>query len=156
MMVAVTRHQRLCAWSGVIVGGLLAAGLIVLVVAADLDTAGQAAGIVGTIVSLAGLGVSVYALRQPSPRLTAGPTVTAGASRAIAVGGDISGTASTGDSQSAQQRPGPQHAGGAPQPASPTLPGSAVAAVGERSIAAGGGISGKVSTGDTVNGANER
>ncbi|MET9410230.1 tetratricopeptide repeat protein [Streptomyces sp. NPDC002935] len=84
-----TRLWRMLAWVGVVVGALLPAGLIVLVVVADLDTAGQVAGIVGTIAGLAGLGVSVYALKQQG-------AASADGERSV-VSGDVSGIVSTGD-----------------------------------------------------------
>ncbi|MEU8893411.1 hypothetical protein [Streptomyces sp. NPDC048442] len=86
------RRQRVWAWAGLVVGGLLAVGLIVLVVAADLDTAGQVAGIAGTIVGLAALVVSVYTLQHPSPQSPAAPR--AGGDPAVRQAGD-GGTANT-------------------------------------------------------------
>lgn len=136
------------AWFGVVVGVLLAAGLIVLVVVADLDTAGQVAGIVGTIVGLAALGVSVYALRQPGSQGAAGPTVTSGGVRSVAVGGGVSGTVSTGDRHTSVQVPGRRRAAGPPPTAPPPGASGTVHASGERSVATGGEISGDVSTGD--------
>ncbi|MBC3991416.1 hypothetical protein H8N00_21570, partial [Streptomyces sp. AC563] len=102
-----TGRQRALAWGGVTAGALLAIGLVALVVIADLDTAGQVAGIVGTIVGLAGLGVSVYALRRPAapappgPTAPASPAVTASGHRSVAIGGNVSGTVSTGDATTA-------------------------------------------------------
>ncbi|MFE6779004.1 hypothetical protein [Streptomyces sp. NPDC057702] len=161
-----TQRQRVWAWGGVALGALVALGLVVLVVVADLDTAGQVAGIVGTIAGLAALGVSVYALRQPPPApapAPAGPTVTAGGPRSVATGGAVAGTVSTGDGPapaSPAPRPpgahptGPTPAGPtppapAPSGAPPAVPGGATHATGERSVAVGGDLTGTVSTGDT-------
>lgn len=141
-----TRRRRTLARLGAMVGALLAAALIVLVVVADLDTAGQVAGIVGTIVSLAGLGVSVYALKQPGPQQTAGLAVSADGHRSVAAGGDISGRVSVGDSHAAA--PTPRHRRTQPPPPSTPAPRGTVRAQGERSVAAGGDISGTVSAGD--------
>lgn len=153
------------AWGGVTAGALLAVGLVALVVIADLDTAGQVAGIVGTIVGLAGLGVSVYALRRPAapappgppaPTAPASPAVTASGHRSVAVGGGISGTVSTGDGPT----PAPAHSrhGAAPlapptvSPAPTTPPATThtAHASGERSVAIGGNVSGIVTTGDAT------
>ncbi|MFE9116695.1 hypothetical protein [Streptomyces sp. NPDC007172] len=140
-----TTRQRVWAWAGVVAGALVAIGLLVLVLVADLDTAGQVAGIVGTLVGMAALGVSTYALAATSRSPGRGPRVTAGGARSVAVGGTISGAVSTGDG------PRPMSDPAVPRPPS-TPPGTpaagAVSAPGERSVAAGGDISGSVSTGD--------
>ncbi|MEV7197341.1 hypothetical protein AB0N81_36905 [Streptomyces sp. NPDC093510] len=91
------RRQRVWAWAGLVVGGLLAAGLIVLVVAADLDTAGQVAGIAGTIVGLAALAVSVYALQHPGPQSPAAPGASADSVVRQAGDGDVANTISGGN-----------------------------------------------------------
>ncbi|MDQ1041970.1 hypothetical protein [Streptomyces sp. V4I2] len=90
------RRQRVWAWAGLVVGGLLAAGLIVLVVVADLDTAGQVAGIAGTIVGLAALAVSVYALQHPRPQSPAAPEASADSVVHQAGDGDVANTISGG------------------------------------------------------------
>lgn len=144
-----TGRARVLAWSGAVVGAGIATGMILVAVLADLDTAGQTAGIAGAIGTLAGLGVSVWALLpRPCVQPTAGPMTTASGERSVAAGGRI-GVAMTGDQ--AQTVPtGP----GSTQPASPPSPipeGGTVEASGDRSIAAGGDI-GTAVTGDSING----
>ncbi|MFJ2773888.1 hypothetical protein [Streptomyces sp. NPDC087300] len=140
--------RRRWAWVGVTVGGLVTVGLIVLVVAADLDTAGQVAGIVGTVVGVAGLGVSLYALNSqptPSPSPSSVGGVVAGGARSAAVGGSVSGAVVTGDGARTGATPTP----GPPSSAAPSAPPEGgVRASGERSVAVGGDVSGQVSTGD--------
>lgn len=78
-------------WTGVtaVVAGAATLGLVLVAVLADLDTAGQAASVVGAVVALAALVVSVLALGgTPAP----GRRVRAGRG-AVAAGGDITGSA---------------------------------------------------------------
>jgi hypothetical protein len=58
------RPQRMLAWVGAIAGALLATGLIVLGVVADLDTATKVASLVGTIAGVVGLAVSASVLKR--------------------------------------------------------------------------------------------
>lgn len=107
-----TQQQKALARSGAVVGALLAAGLLVLVVARDLDTADRVASLVGAIVGLAGLGVSVYALKRLAPRPVAGPAAIAGGVRSVAVAGSISGDVSTGDHHFTVRGSGRRQTGG--------------------------------------------
>lgn len=76
-------------WVTAVVAGAATLGLVLVAVLADLDTAGQAASVVGAVVALAALVVSVLALGgTPTP----GRRVRAGRG-AVAVGGDITGSA---------------------------------------------------------------
>ncbi|GGR52558.1 hypothetical protein GCM10010219_67040 [Streptomyces netropsis] len=144
-----TGRARVLAWSGAVAGAGISVGLILVAVLADLDTAGQIAGIAGAIIGLAGLGVSLWALiPRPHVQPAAGPTTTASGERSVAAGGRI-GMAATGD----QSQVAPTGLGSAP-PASPPSPipaGGTVEASGGRSIAAGGDI-GTAVTGDSTNG----
>lgn len=88
--MAVTGAGRAVVWVTVTVTGLTAVGLVLLAVLGNLDTAGQAASVAGAVVSLAGLLVSVVALFRTSAG--GGSRVRAGRG-AIAVGGDITGSA---------------------------------------------------------------
>lgn len=141
-----TGRMRVLAWCGTIAGTGFTVGLIAVAVLADLNTAGQIAGIAGAVIGLLGVAVSVYALVQDSPRQSAtGTEVTASGTRSVAASGSV-GTAITGDQ--AQATPG----GSAPAP--PSAPqgglasGGAVQASGERSVAAGRDI-GHAATGDS-------
>ncbi|MFE9885589.1 hypothetical protein [Streptomyces scopuliridis] len=144
-----TRRGRKLAWIGAAVGALLTAGLIVLVVFVDLETANQVAGIVGAIVSLAALGVSVYALLQPLRPDATGPVNAAEGTRSVVAGRDITGRVSTGDGDRRATSPGP--ASPAPPDSGP-VPGGTTRASGDRSVAAGRDISGDVATGDSNTG----
>ncbi|WP_157852820.1 hypothetical protein RFN58_15660 [Streptomyces iakyrus] len=83
-------------WATAVVTGLAAIGLTLLAVLGNLDTAGQAASVVGAVVSLAALLVSVLALFRTggsgSGSAAGGRRVQAGR-RGIAVGGNITGSA---------------------------------------------------------------
>ncbi len=153
MMGHMTGRQRALAWGGVTAGALLAIGLVALVAIADLEMAGQVAGIVG-------LGFSVYALRRsaapvpPAPTAPVGPAVTAGAHRSVAIGGSVSGSVSTCDGP-APAPAHPRHGAASPapptaSPPTPTAPPATVHAAGEPSVAIGGDVSGIVSTGDAT------
>ncbi|MGW4226623.1 hypothetical protein ACWEG1_24570 [Streptomyces bauhiniae] len=72
-----------------VVAGAATLGLVLVAVLADLDTAGQAASVVGAVVALAALVVSVLALGGTP---TAGRRVRAGRG-AVAAGGNITGSA---------------------------------------------------------------
>ncbi|GAA2225805.1 hypothetical protein GCM10010104_17260 [Streptomyces indiaensis] len=138
-----TGRLRALAWSGVIAGAAVAAGLITVAVLGDLNTAGQLAGIAGAIISLLGLGASVYALVSYPPTQTDARSVTrATGSRSVAAGGSIS-NAVTGD----QAHGTLAGAAPLPQPPSPTASGRTVKASGDRAVAAGSGI-GNAITGD--------
>ncbi|GHI07971.1 hypothetical protein AQI88_40275 [Streptomyces cellostaticus] len=140
-----TGRLRALAWSGVVAGAAVAAGLIAVAVFGDLNTAGQLAGIAGAIISLLGLGASMYALVSYPPTQTDARSMTrATGSRSVAAGGSI-GSAVTGD-----QAHGALAGAGAaplPQPPSPTSSGRTVQASGHRAVAAGGDI-GNAITGD--------
>ncbi|TGN78161.1 hypothetical protein E5083_13320 [Streptomyces bauhiniae] len=71
-----------------VVAGAATLGLVLVAVLADLDTAGQAASVVGAVVALAALVVSVLALGGTAP----GRRVRAGRG-AVAAGGNITGSA---------------------------------------------------------------
>ncbi|MFI9391988.1 hypothetical protein [Streptomyces bauhiniae] len=74
-----------------VVAGAATLGLVLVAVLADLDTAGQAASVVGAVVALAALVVSVLALFG-SGTPTPGRRVRAGRG-AVAAGGNITGSA---------------------------------------------------------------
>ncbi|GHE92649.1 hypothetical protein GCM10017776_06310 [Streptomyces griseoluteus] len=80
---------RTWVWATAVVAGAGAVGLALVALLADLDTAGQAASVVGAVVALAALVVSVLALGgTPAPRRR----VRAGRG-AVAAGGNITGSA---------------------------------------------------------------
>ncbi|MFJ5014391.1 hypothetical protein [Streptomyces griseoluteus] len=86
---------RTWVWATAVVAGAGALGLALVALLADLDTAGQAASVVGAVVALAALVVSVLALGgTPTP----GRRVRAGRG-AVAAGGDITGSALGGNSK---------------------------------------------------------
>ncbi|MFJ8667066.1 hypothetical protein [Streptomyces sp. NPDC093600] len=141
-----TQQQRVLAWAGAVVGALSAGGLLAFVVARDLDTADQVASVLGALAGLAGLGVSVYALKRAAPQ-SAAASVTVSGVRAVGIGGSVTGNISTGDHNSTAPEPSRRPARRAPQPP-PADAGGAVRVTGERSVAAGGYVVGDVSTGD--------
>ncbi|MGW0469275.1 hypothetical protein ACWDX6_29075 [Streptomyces sp. NPDC003027] len=141
-----TQQQRVLAWAGAVVGALVAGGLLAFAVARDLDTADQVASVLGAIAGLAGLGVSVYALKR-SPPQSAAASVTVSGVRAVGIGGSVTGSICTGDHNSTAPEPSRPRARRAPQPP-PAGSGDAVQATGERSVAVGGYVVGDVSTGD--------
>jgi hypothetical protein len=79
-------RTRIAAGTVAAVCGLITAGLLALVVAVDLDTAGQVAGITGSIAGLVGLAVAVHALHRtpttPQPPTPGTTTPGAGPGRA--------------------------------------------------------------------------
>ncbi|WP_135785854.1 hypothetical protein [Streptomyces bauhiniae] len=79
---------RIWTWVTAVVAGAATLGLVLVAVLADLDTAGQAASVVGAVVALAALVVSVLALGGTAP----GRRVRAGRG-AVAAGGNITGSA---------------------------------------------------------------
>lgn len=80
---------RTWTWATAVVAGAATLGLVLVALLADLDTAGQAASVVGAVVALAALVVSVLALGgTPGP----GRRVRAGRG-AVAAGGSITGSA---------------------------------------------------------------
>jgi len=94
--VALAGAARIAMQVTAVVTGLVAIGLILLAVLGDLDTAGQAASVVGAVVSLAALLVSVIALfRSGGSRSgsAAGGLQVQADRRGIAVGGNITGSA---------------------------------------------------------------
>ncbi|RRR71326.1 hypothetical protein EHS43_39685, partial [Streptomyces sp. RP5T] len=56
--------MRGAVWSAVVLAGAGSAGLVTLAAVGDLDTAGQAASVVGAVVGLAGAVLSVLALNR--------------------------------------------------------------------------------------------
>jgi hypothetical protein len=116
-----------------VVAGLTSAALVAVAVAADLDTAGQAASVAGAVVGLLALLVSVIALSRTGGAPTAG-------ARSVQSGGSV-GRAITGDRN--RLRPAATHA-----PATPTAPSPTQhAAPGERGVSAAGNVDHAV-TGD--------
>ncbi|WTW97585.1 hypothetical protein OG216_31465 [Streptomycetaceae bacterium NBC_01309] len=67
-------------WAWVATAVCLAAAIVLgaVAVVADLDTAGQIAGIAGAVLALAGLAVALRALRPRPPDAATGPAITAG------------------------------------------------------------------------------
>jgi hypothetical protein len=94
--MAVTGSARVWVWVTAVATGLSAVGLALLAILGDLDTAGQAASIVGAVIGALALLVSVIALLRGSSGGGAGGgpgrTVRAGRN-AIVAGGDITGSA---------------------------------------------------------------
>ncbi|MFJ6902575.1 hypothetical protein [Streptomyces hokutonensis] len=93
--MALTGAARVWVWVTAVVTGLAAAGLTLVAVLADLDTAGQAASVAGAVVGLAALLVSVIALLRSS-----GSGGSSGGGRkvrtgrgGVAAGGNITGSA---------------------------------------------------------------
>ncbi|MFD8291110.1 hypothetical protein ACFV2B_23205 [Streptomyces lavendulae] len=120
------------------VAAVVAVGLLVVLVVADLDTGDKVASIVGAVLAGAGLVVAVLSLlRDSAPPV--GQEVRAGQG-GVAVGGNITGSALGTNSHVSAQPP----VAGAPGGAGPVAPvqgnGSVVADPG--GIAAGGDISG--------------
>ncbi|MFE2263910.1 hypothetical protein [Streptomyces griseosporeus] len=76
-------------WVTAVVAGLVTAGLVLVMVLVDMDTAGQVATVAGTVLSAAALLVSVLALAGAGG---SGRTVRAGRD-GIAVGGHVTGSA---------------------------------------------------------------
>jgi hypothetical protein len=105
-----------------------------------------AAGLGVAVAALAALGGHSFATRDTSAT-PAGRTVTASGTGSIAVGGEISGTASTGGRSASSRRPPGDDAG-----TRPTVDPGTVTASGNNSIAAGGDISGDASTGTDIDG----
>ena len=106
-----------------------------------------AAGVVlGGVVGLWG---KVYATTRDNEQVPAASSdVTANGKRSIAVGGNLTGIASTGDGTRLGLRSPEKQ--GATQSSVSDLPPRAVKAEGERSVAIGGSASGVISTGDKV------
>ncbi|MEV0642015.1 hypothetical protein AB0I77_45255 [Streptomyces sp. NPDC050619] len=141
-MANLTVRARIVVWAVAVLCGLGAAGLVVLVVAVDLNTADQAASVAGALVGIAGLAVSVYALCRTPVSTGSDASVEAGGVRSVAAGGNI-GRVVTGDNASlTTAAPAPPFAAGVPR--GPTFP---ARATGERGIAAAGDI-GEAITGD--------
>ncbi|MGW1642942.1 hypothetical protein [Streptomyces lavendulae] len=120
------------------VAAVVAVGLLVVLVVADLDTGDKVASIVGAVLAGAGLVVAVLSLlRDSAPPV--GREVRAGQG-GVAVGGNITNSALGTNSQVSAQPP----VAGAPGGAGPVAPvpgnGSVVADPG--GIATGGDISG--------------
>ncbi|MGV9690256.1 hypothetical protein ACWDUX_14195 [Streptomyces sp. NPDC003444] len=118
---------------GIVLGAAGIAGLLA-VAFTDLGKADQIASVSGAVLTLAGLGLSLWA--QFGSRGEA--AVEASGTRSVAAGGNI-GAAVTGDGATAPVAP-------STMPGGTTAPGP-VTASGERSVAAGGDI-GSATTGD--------
>ena len=90
---------RVLFWVGAIVGVLALAGLGVYFAASGLDKADKVASVIGAFVAVVSLAMSAYGLIRD--RLDTGGSPASGMSasgeRSIAVGGDNTGIASTGD-----------------------------------------------------------
>ncbi|MFE1198445.1 hypothetical protein ACFW6E_37835 [Streptomyces olivaceoviridis] len=93
--MAVTGAARVWVWVTAVVTGLAAVGLTLLVILADLDTAGQAASVAGAVVGLAALMVSIIALqRGGGSGGGSGSDRTVRSGRGgVAAGGNITGSA---------------------------------------------------------------
>ncbi|MER6618029.1 hypothetical protein [Streptomyces xantholiticus] len=75
-MAGLSGRSRAVLWLVSVVSGVLAAGLVVLMAVADLDTAALAGGIIGTMAALASTVVAVLALlRSPEGAGTSRPPV---------------------------------------------------------------------------------
>ncbi|MEV0618038.1 hypothetical protein AB0I81_32265 [Nonomuraea sp. NPDC050404] len=103
-------RKRVLVWGGAVVAVVAVAALIIYFVRVGLDNADKLAGVIGLFVALAGLGTTAYGLvggrsakraeNAPEPAKEAEenrPDVSASGSRSVAIGGDNSGTVSTGD-----------------------------------------------------------
>jgi hypothetical protein len=104
-----------------------------------------ASGVGAAAAALAALWGFRFATREASAEDPAGTSVTASGAGSIAVGGDLSGSASTGGRE-ATARPPAARKDAADHVARP----GQVTASGPNSIAAGGDLSGSASTGDDV------
>ncbi|MFF9556285.1 hypothetical protein ACF1DY_10745 [Streptomyces albus] len=102
-------------WGTAVVSTVAAVGLAAVAWLGDLDTAGQAASVVGAVVGLAGLVVSVFTLARPANGGAAvGARVRAGRG-GVAAGNDVSGSAVGAGSQvvgSPSPAPSPSPAAG--------------------------------------------
>ncbi|MGP3991307.1 hypothetical protein [Streptomyces sp. 3N207] len=150
------RRTRVVVGAVAVLCAAVSVGLVMLVVVRDLNTAGQAAGIVGSVASLAAFVLALYALYQPPATPAPGTGEGAGAAsatgpRSVTVSGSV-GRAVTGDNNRLSGAapdphvpPGQSRSGGhdgAPVPETPGTP-----RAGERAVSAGGDI-GEVVTGD--------
>ncbi|MGY4958360.1 hypothetical protein [Streptomyces sp. NEAU-S7GS2] len=123
-----TGRTRVLWWGLAAIGATVAAGLLTWVTAADLERSSQIAGVVGTVVGIAALGVALWQLKTS----TASPPPTAPS--AAPVRAESGSNAAGGNIRNAQARdtaPGPSTSSG----------GSGIVASGG-SNAAGGDIDG--------------
>ncbi|MEU2608818.1 hypothetical protein [Streptomyces albus] len=100
-------------WGTAVVSAVAAVGLAAVAWLGNLDTAGQAASVVGAVVGLAGLVVSVFTLARPANGGAAVGTRVRAGQGSVAAGGDISGSAVGAGSQVV----GPPSPSPAPSPA---------------------------------------
>ncbi|MFF3959440.1 hypothetical protein ACFYY1_40630 [Streptomyces sp. NPDC001890] len=96
-LVASAGVARVWVWVTAVVAFLGTVGLVLVAVLADLDTAGQAASVVGSVVTLVALLVSVVALFRGGG--SAGGRRVRGGRGAVVAGGDITGSALGKDSK---------------------------------------------------------
>ncbi|MFJ7199759.1 MULTISPECIES: hypothetical protein [unclassified Streptomyces] len=89
--VASAGVARVWVWVTAVVAFLGTVGLVLVAVLADLDTAGQAASVVGSVVALVALLVSVVALLRGGG--SASGRRVRGGRGAVVAGGDITGSA---------------------------------------------------------------
>ncbi|MET7765748.1 hypothetical protein ABZS71_28425 [Streptomyces sp. NPDC005393] len=126
--------------------GLTAVGLTVLALMADLDTADQAASVIGAVVGLAGLVVSLFSLHRAEAAPSGGSPVEASGAHSIAVRGSA-GCAVTGNRRQGARPVDPAVVPPVPSGGTGGEPAGPVRSLGERSIAIGGNV-GFADTGD--------
>ncbi|MFC5664963.1 hypothetical protein ACFP3U_18485 [Kitasatospora misakiensis] len=131
--------MRLLFWSTALICTGVAVTLALWAVLGDAAGAERASAVVGAVVGLAGLVISVFALRRDG-----GAAVRAGGRGAVAAGGSVTGNAIGADSRVAGVARAPRGVPG---------PGRAVSAQGEGAVAAGGDVTGNaVGEGSEVTG----
>ncbi|MGP3974957.1 hypothetical protein ACTWQF_13305 [Streptomyces sp. 8N114] len=154
-----TRRSRVVVGAVAVICALVSVGLVVLVVVRDLNTAGQAAGIVGCVASLAAFVLSLHALYRSPATPPSGTRAGAGARTAphsVTAAGSIGRAVTGNDNRLPGPAPSPPvppvvppgNSGSGQTGAAPTSgPRSAPHAAGERGVSAGGDI-GEAVTGD--------
>lgn len=139
-MAGLSGAARAAVWASAGLCAAVLAGLAIVAVVVDLDTADRAASVVGAALGVVGLLVSVYALFRPSPSPSPSGTgttrrVRSRGRRAMAAGGNINGNAF---GTRATVRPSAPTA--APTPPADDVEGD-VQAFGRDALGAAGGIS---------------
>ncbi|MFE7189482.1 hypothetical protein [Kitasatospora sp. NPDC057541] len=123
--------MRLLLWSTALLSTAVAVALVLWAAFGDAAGAGLASAVVGTVVGLAGLVASVYALQRDG-RAAPG-AVRASGRGAVAAGGSVLGNAIGADSRVTGTVLAPRRVHG---------PGRAVSAEGEGAVGAGGNVAG--------------
>ncbi|MFE1556257.1 hypothetical protein ACFW6V_14930 [Streptomyces sp. NPDC058734] len=129
-MRAASGTGRVLARTVALLCAAVAVALVLVAVLVDLDTGDRVASVAGAVAGLVGLACSVLALRPADP-----PAAHARGAGAIAVGGNVSGSALGRNSKVTGAPPAPGQGGGA------TAAGP-VRAEGDGAFAAGGDVTG--------------